>query len=229
MAILAATACGGGIGAGAAAAGAAGAGAGAAGAGLAAWAKPAVVIAPAARAETSTSLEIMCSVVLLEDPSGSSLFVESGDLPILILQPLTQNRACHPKPPLMRVSGTENRREREGCQNSIDYIGRFAAWSNLSPKIGSAASSLSCFLGVVGLRLQKSSIWRGVSEAMFGMQIALSQIAGNVAFLTGTQEPITQAREMHPQADAHRGSDSASARTAIREAFDGPFCKSRSP
>src|ERR1035441_4030914 len=94
MAILAATACGGGIGAGAAAAGGGAAPPGAAGAGLAAWAKPAVVIAPAARAETSTSLEIMCSVVLLEDPSGSSLFVESGDLPILILQPL------HPEPRL---------------------------------------------------------------------------------------------------------------------------------
>jgi hypothetical protein len=41
--------------------------------GAAVWAMPAVVIAPATRAETSTDLTFMCGVVLLRDPLGLSL------------------------------------------------------------------------------------------------------------------------------------------------------------
>src|ERR1039458_6349705 len=62
--------------------------------GLAVCAIPAVVKTPAARAETSTSLEFMCCAVLLQDPSGSSLSSNQATARPHVLDPL------HPGPRL---------------------------------------------------------------------------------------------------------------------------------
>lgn len=92
------------------------------GSGLVDCAMPAVVKSPAARAETSTNLEFMCCVVLLQDPSGSSLSSSRATAQLHILHPL------HPGPrflagpiPIASLSFGTNHIAAGGLLQRLDY------------------------------------------------------------------------------------------------------------
>src|ERR1035437_5475830 len=78
-----------------------------------------------------------------------------------------------PRTTIVPVAGNENRREREGCQNSLDYIVRLL-WgqTHVSRNLERARPTLRFLVSITSEAVRSAGFCRQIGPVIFGMLIA---------------------------------------------------------